>query len=342
MNKGSIVGPLPDPIESTDKYAPLLEKIRAMVDEMIAEASEEYRYENPSELYEIINQYFKQDIAAGASGVGSKGYFQAIINSQFSKFCKIFEVQSSATGYGMYNCLEEAIDKTYLVDETGALKTRQLSTDAFLVMNLKESDPVDTGYYPALALYDLIWGWQKRDDEGYLRWVGIPLMNDVRWVRVKEVTPATQNIICNMWRRDGVEATAGLGSAIEVYADLATGINLDDVVPQLQNGQSYPAHCVQGKWWFLQKFDQTGMLRIAKIKSLDTNHYNCRLLAKDKTTELGDADIDVYPEEHLGSTALSGTTVWPDRAVNDFISVYYDIDSVWRSPGTVDDTTECD
>lgn len=85
-------------------------------------------------------------------------------------------------------------------------------------------------------------------------------------------------------------------------------------------------------------------LRRAKIKSLDTDHYNCRLLARDGTTELGSVDIDVYPEEHLGSNALDSSpcTVWPDRIVNDYLSVYLDIDGVWRSPGTVDDTTECD
>lgn len=82
-------------------------------------------------------------------------------------------------------------------------------------------------------------------------------------------------------------------------------------------------------------------LRRAKIKSLDTDHYNVRLLARDGTTELGSADIDVYPEEHLGSNALNGTDVWPDRAVNDFLSVYKDIDEVWRNPGTVDDIAVC-
>ncbi|GAG45568.1 unnamed protein product, partial [marine sediment metagenome] len=190
--------------------------------------------------------------------------------------------------------------------------------------------------------WDLMLGWQVKDDEGWTRYVGIPAMNDIRWARIKEVAPATEHITCNLWLRNNVEAAVGeLGYNIEVYGELATDMNLDDVIPQLQNGESYPVHCVQGKWWFLQKFNQTGMLRIARIKSLDTDHYNCRLLAKDKATELGDADIDVYPEEHLGVNALNDSDIWPVRAVNDYLSVYYDIDGVWRTPGVVDDTVTC-
>lgn len=339
--KGSIVGPLAELPEEDD----LLYRIKELVNEVVSDAFDQYQFDNPSEIYELIQNYF-QKVPNAVNRISP--VITPIIGSLLGKKCKILEVQSSATGYGMYNCREEIIDKTYLADETGAVKTRQLSTDAYLVMNLKESDPV-AGSYPALALYDLLLSWQKIDDEGYLRWVGIPAMNDVRWVRTTEVTPATQNITCNIMHRDGGEAGAGeLGYNIEVYADLASGINLDDVVPQLKNGEWYPAHCVQGKWWFLQHFDLSNadnageaMLRIAKIKSLDTDHYNCRLLAKDKSTELGSADIDVYPEEHLGSNNLSGTDVWPDRAVNDYLSVYYDIDGVWRNPGTVDDTTTC-
>ncbi|MBA7681983.1 hypothetical protein ES703_90329 [subsurface metagenome] len=88
-------------------------------------------------------------------------------------------------------------------------------------------------------------------------------------------------------------------------------------------------------------------LRRAIIKSLDTTHYHCRLLARDGSTELGSADIAVYPVEHLGTgnggigNDLSGTDVWPDEAVNDYLSVYFDVDGVWRTPIVVDDTTTC-
>ena len=86
-------------------------------------------------------------------------------------------------------------------------------------------------------------------------------------------------------------------------------------------------------------------LRRAVIKSLDTDHYNCRLLARDGTTELGSADIDVYPVEHLGSNALNSSpaTIWPDleATTNKYISVYYDIDETWRTPIIVDDITTC-
>ena len=88
---------------------------------------------------------------------------------------RIFEVQSAATGDGIYNCYEQILDATEWSDTAGDAKFDDKNTDSIEVLNLDESYPEAT-YYAALAAGDLLLAWQVRDDNGNLRWIGVPFI----------------------------------------------------------------------------------------------------------------------------------------------------------------------
>lgn len=169
----------------------------------------------------------------------------------------IFEVQSAATGNGVYNCYEQTLDSTDWIDIEGADKFDDKNTTTVEVFNLLENDPV-SDYTPALGLYDRIMAWKKTDDEGNSRWVGIPLTNSDRRVRAKEAAGSSNHITCNLMLNNNNEATSGqLGYGIEVYGHICNGSALNSASPRIANGEGLDAYNEQGKWWFTTTFQTT-------------------------------------------------------------------------------------
>lgn len=116
----------------------------------------------------------------------------------------IFEVQSQATGDGVYNCYKQKLDATDWTDTSGVDKfdDKEETPVAVEVLNLLESDTEST-YQPALAKYDLIVAWHIKDDEGNTRWVGIPVINDSRRAITTQAAPAATYITANLYDRHG-------------------------------------------------------------------------------------------------------------------------------------------
>lgn len=125
------------------------------------------------------------------------------------------------------------------------------------IFNLLENHPVAL-YTAALGLYDKINAWKTYDDEGNVRWMGMPISGSVRRVRTFEAAPAATNITCNLILNNDVEAAEGeLGYNIEVSARISGGGNLNAAVPRLANDNYAFAQNIQGKWWFVTVFNSS-------------------------------------------------------------------------------------
>jgi hypothetical protein len=177
---------------------------------------------------------------------------------------RIFEVQSSATGRGIYNCFEQEFDLIQAgpvnVWDASSPNDKFVDKDAVSieVFNLWESDPVSS-YTPALCKMDRILAQQIKDNEGNLRWMGTPLGPDVKMVKSTENAPSTAitgagftTITCDVYLNDGGIATVGeLGYNIEVHGFSApVGTHWDEAIPMIIQDNLYFAKCLQGTWYF--------------------------------------------------------------------------------------------
>jgi hypothetical protein len=169
---------------------------------------------------------------------------------------KIFEVQSAATGDGVYTCREQTLDATEWDDTAGDAKFDELNTTEVEVLNLLENDPEAT-YKEALLVLDKIKAWQMRDDEGGVRWVGIPVSggNQTRIAQTTQAAPADIKITANLLGNGGNEKTSGLGSGIDVYCIVTPNttttstVKLNSAIPRLVDNQYIFVTNIQGKWW---------------------------------------------------------------------------------------------
>jgi len=163
---------------------------------------------------------------------------------------RIFEVQSAATGDGVYNCYEEMLDKTDWIDTGGEDRFYDKNAVSVEVLNLLEHD-VEATYARALAIGDRIESYQFTDDEGTSRWVGIPISggSPVRRAKTTAAAGATTTIVCNLIGNNGVEITSGLGSGITVYCDTEDSANLNSVKPRLINDEEITVYNLNGKWY---------------------------------------------------------------------------------------------
>jgi len=208
--------------------------------------------------YNIIVDTVKQLARSGnVDGLQDSTGFHTRRQINASPFeMSIFEVQSAATGDGVYNCYEQTLDATEWADTAGDAKFDDKNETSIEVLNLREHDPA-ASYAAALALYDKISAWQMADDEGNNRWVGIPCEYGPRRVRATEAaTGAAANITCNIMLNNGVEAGAAeLGYNIEVYGDVCGGTNLNAAVPRIADDDYLMAQNIQGKWYFVTTFN---------------------------------------------------------------------------------------
>jgi len=147
---------------------------------------------------------------------------------------KIFEVQSVATGDGVYNCYEQTLDATEWEDTDGDSKIDDLNETSIEVLNLAEFDPEAT-YIAHLAAGDLIAAWQMTDDEGTKRWIGVPFRqvnaDRVRRAKIQTGGVGASTLTVKLLGSDGLET----GDNITVYPIEHLGINdlSGDVWPDL-------------------------------------------------------------------------------------------------------------
>jgi len=162
---------------------------------------------------------------------------------------RVFEVQSAATGDGVYNCYEQTLDATEWDDKTGNDKFDDKDATEVEVFNLLESDP-EAIYKGMLAKGDRIRAWQMADDEGESRWAGVPTTGGfVRRAKTTQAAPADTKITANLIGQDGAEITDVLGANIDVYCDIAGGGNLNAAIPRLTNDFEFSVYNLNGKWY---------------------------------------------------------------------------------------------
>lgn len=250
MAKGSVVSPLPEPIESIDKYAALLEKIKAMIEEAIDEAFADR--ENPAEFYELIQQY----VTAPTLTKILKRTYQS-----FMEAGKMFVVQSEGTGDGIYNCYEQKLLNAEWSDTAGDSKFANKNTTSVEVLNLGEYAPHGT-YVAALIAGDLLMSWQLIDNVGIIRWVGAPFNEPVigrpvgRRAKIQTGGVGTSTLSCKLLNPAGTE----VGDAITVYPveHLGTNALSGEVWPDLAAADIISIFKdLNGTWYTTFVFDDT-------------------------------------------------------------------------------------
>ena len=164
---------------------------------------------------------------------------------------KIFEVQSEATGDGVYNCYEQTLDATEWDDTAGDPKFDDKNTTSVEVLNLAEFNP-EAEYVAHLATGDLIVAWRKVDDEHNARWVGIPLRQGahgagVRLAYCSEAAPADNTIAATL------DHTSG--TAITVTCHICGGSALNEAVPRLADNDEIFVVKIGATWYCTTVFD---------------------------------------------------------------------------------------
>ncbi len=174
---------------------------------------------------------------------------------------QIFEVQSAATGDGVYNCYRQSLDADDWVDTTGANKfddvtieiEGEVSSVIVEVLHLKEYYSANANHVPGLGKFDKIVAWQWVDDAGTLRWVGLSITGSLRSAVATESAQGDNEIVCNLWLNDKSDAGVGeLGYNITVYAP--TGIALNTHSPKILSGTYYAVYWEDGDWYFVTGF----------------------------------------------------------------------------------------
>lgn len=190
---------------------------------------------------------------------GSKSLSSGIITRRPSQQTggvdiRIFEVQSSATGDGVYNCYEETFDATDWTDTAGADRFDDKDATSVEVLNLLEHHTHAT-YARALAVGNRIAAWKMTDDENTARYVGIPIgpYNEgrVMMARTQAVAGGTLSISVKLCDQDGSE----IGSAFDVACKVsgsATGLNA--AIPRLASGDYIFVTNIAGTWYCHQTF----------------------------------------------------------------------------------------
>jgi hypothetical protein len=143
---------------------------------------------------------------------------------------RIFEVQSEATGDGVYNCHEQTLDATEWDDTAGDSKVDDWDTTSVEVLNLAEFDPEAT-YVAQLAAGDLLLAFRYWDDEANFRWVGVPWRkDDGNRPRIAYVTSAPGAVDYVTAELDYLDS----GTSITAYALIAQGgTALNSCIPRL-------------------------------------------------------------------------------------------------------------
>ena len=161
----------------------------------------------------------------------------------------VFEVQSAATGDGVYNCYKQKLLDAEWDDTAGDDRFEDKNTDSVEVLNLLENH-VEGSYTRGLAKGDRMYAWRWTDDESTSRWVGMPLTPGARRFKLTESATANDHITCNAILNNGSEASesADILYNIEVYCEIHNGDALNEAVPRLVSGKYIDAYNNRGKW----------------------------------------------------------------------------------------------
>lgn len=200
-------------------------------------------------LIDRVNSLSKVNTHSGISSSVSLLGINILQSQAGKREIRIFEVQSAATGDGLYTCYRQKLDATNWAEETGLDKLLDYDTTNITILNLNENDPVEGTYAPALAAKDRIAAWQWPDDEGNLHWVGIPLVPHPRRARTTAAAGAATTIVCNLISNEGTELTSGLGSGITVNCNISGSGNLNAAMPYLNDDDYLSVEWQAGKWY---------------------------------------------------------------------------------------------
>lgn len=178
-------------------------------------------------------------------------YRKRVITEDVFYGAKIFEVQSNATGDGVYTCREEYILNVSWDNTTGVQKTAQLSTDEYEVLNLAEFN-AESEYVRHLAAGDLIQACHYLDDDGVEKWAGKPFREGahgagVRLAYCSEAAPADNTITATL------DHTTG--AAITVTCHICNGSALNEAVPRLADNDEIFVVKIGATWYCTTTFD---------------------------------------------------------------------------------------
>ena len=162
-----------------------------------------------------------------------------------STILKIFEVQSAATGDGVYNCYEQKLDATEWDDTTGDPKFDDKNTTSVEVLNLAENHP-ESGYIAHLSTGDLIVAWRKVDDESNSRWVGIPCRKDNAdrgRIAFCDGDPTGKTIAAFLDKDGAADNSITVYTMVNQTGEMPNNtFNMNDVDPTLMDGDPIMVH----------------------------------------------------------------------------------------------------
>ena len=171
---------------------------------------------------------------------------------------RLYEVQSTTVGDGLYTCYLQNIDATYWAGTAGNTRFVDVDAEEVTILNLLEGQ-VAADYTRGLARYDKIWGWSRSDDENNTIVVGMPIVPQARLFKTTEAATANEQITCNAILSDGTEAASedDILYGVELYADVSHGTALNAATPRLVDDDYVLAQHIRGKWWITTKFQAT-------------------------------------------------------------------------------------
>jgi hypothetical protein len=166
----------------------------------------------------------------------------------------IFEVQSAATGDGIYNCYKQVLDANEWSDTAGDPKFDDIADpESTEVLNLAEFDPEST-YVAQLAAGDLLIAWQDDDSQENTRWMGVPFRkgahgSGLRRAYCKDDADAKQTMDCFL----DIDTT---GEQITATAMVAQGdsTNLNSCWPVLEDGDPISVTKIGSTWYIVGDF----------------------------------------------------------------------------------------
>ncbi|MCH8244621.1 hypothetical protein IIB97_01920 [Patescibacteria group bacterium] len=172
---------------------------------------------------------------------------------------KIYEVQSSATGDGVYNCYEQTVDNVDWASTTEVDKVSDKNAISVEVWNALESY-IYIPYAESLFLGDRMVAWESTDSSGVVRVVGVPVVPTiVRLAYVQENSPAddppgTGSLISvKLGDYKGVAS----GDAFDAKCLIYGGSALDEAVPRLTNSSIVFVIQLWGIWYVVTPFIAT-------------------------------------------------------------------------------------
>ncbi len=161
---------------------------------------------------------------------------------------KVFEVQTTATGDGIYHCHEEKLLNAEWETTDGDSHTAEKNTTDVFILNLLEIHCHATYAY-ALATGDRLAAWQWIDDADTIRWVGIPIGKAFDFVRLagaQEDAQADALISVKLMNQDGTE----IGAAFDVTCNIAQGgAALNTAIPRIKEDDILTVANIGGTWY---------------------------------------------------------------------------------------------